>query len=679
MADFDNSSDAWRVNIPGNGSTVELVGNAREGSTCLKMVINPDNIRNEIVKQSLFAWGEDYWVGYSIKVVQPVSGYNIITQHRPFPSGPNSFTMRTLDNSTIRMYTSTNDAIKNDVPGNAGTWGGVPQDLNYNIGEWIDIVMNFKLDPDNGYYKVWANGNLIIDINGGTTVYLKDLDGNLKDPLDYAKIGLYYGDDRTSGEIHFDSYKVWEGTGGTYEDVSPGSEPPNIPTITLSERNAFPSAVGFGQNATGGRGGRIIEVTNLNASGAGSFANAVNQTGPRIVIFRVGGTIDMGGSIIFLDNPDITIAGETAPGDGILVRGGTIAISTSNVIIRHIRFRGSAPGDDALRIRGFGANYTFPISDIIVDHCSLSWSNDENISVINARDVTIQNCIISNSTYAILAWSNRDLSVLNNIMALTGSRGIETNQQLGTYLVYEEINNLVYGFNWYVGHGKGLMATIENNIFEDSNDFSSTTDYAISFTEINPDYYETSNPAEMTYVYHSGNTVDASFTAVYDGRSGKGAGYEKIAPLYRSSYEPRPTAGLKDKLLQDVGALPWNRDSVDNLVITNVTNKTGSISTSGTFPTIANGTPYTDSNSDGISDTWATLHGISSASQVKSTYTINGKTIINDAGYTALEIFFADIAGDFERLPLDIDPDPDPDPQPGTRKGFNRNILLTLD
>lgn len=146
---------------------------------------------------------------------------------------------------------------------------------------------------------------------------------------------------------------------------------------------AFPGAEGFGAEATGGRGGKILFVTNLSAKNIpGSLRNAIEQTGPRIVVFKVGGTIDLNDPEIpgnqqplVIRNPDITIAGQTAPGDGILIKGAELSIATHNVIVRNIRVRvgdalnGPDPGiRDALNIATSRTGQD--VYDVIVDHSS---------------------------------------------------------------------------------------------------------------------------------------------------------------------------------------------------------------------------------------------------------------------------------------------------------------------
>ena len=158
---------------------------------------------------------------------------------------------------------------------------------------------------------------------------------------------------------------------------------------------AFPGAEGFGMGAIGGRGGQVIEVTNLNDSGPGSLRAAVDANGPRIVVFRVGGYIELK-SVLNIKKPYITIAGQTAPGDGICLKNYYIAVHADNVIIRYLRVRSSD-----IAKKEFDAISIFTGHNIIIDHCSASWSTDETISVAsrkgNLGNVTVQWCLITES------------------------------------------------------------------------------------------------------------------------------------------------------------------------------------------------------------------------------------------------------------------------------------------
>ena len=145
-------------------------------------------------------------------------------------------------------------------------------------------------------------------------------------------------------------------------------------TANASGLPAFPGAEGFGSTTIGGRGGKVIEVTNLNNDGSGSLRAACESKGPRVIVFRTGGTI-MLESDIEIEEPYITIAGQSAPGDGICIRRAAIRIYTHDVIIRGLRIRvGDESGGPAWGNRdGLGiANSETPPYNIIIDHCSIS-------------------------------------------------------------------------------------------------------------------------------------------------------------------------------------------------------------------------------------------------------------------------------------------------------------------
>jgi pectate lyase len=164
----------------------------------------------------------------------------------------------------------------------------------------------------------------------------------------------------------------------------------------------FPGAEGFGAHTGGGRGGRVIEVTTLNDRGPGSLRAAVDAAGPRLVVFRTGGTIELQ-SPLAITHPFITIAGQTAPGGGITLKNGPanlfapLQVKTHEVVIRYLRSRPGpsgkpSPNVDALTI----ADPQRTVYNVIVDHCSFSWSTDEVVNVwYDAKDVTLQWCIMS--------------------------------------------------------------------------------------------------------------------------------------------------------------------------------------------------------------------------------------------------------------------------------------------
>ncbi|HZW15762.1 MAG TPA: pectate lyase [Brevundimonas sp.] len=148
---------------------------------------------------------------------------------------------------------------------------------------------------------------------------------------------------------------------------------------------AFPGALGWASRTPGGRGGQIIRVTNLNSEGPGSLRAAIEAEGPRIVVFEVGGVIDLGKKTLKLQNPFITIAGQTAPSPGVtLIRGG-LDITAHDVIVQHIRIRPGSAGGEWMSGWDEDSIATVGAYNVIIDHCSLTWATDENLSASGPR------------------------------------------------------------------------------------------------------------------------------------------------------------------------------------------------------------------------------------------------------------------------------------------------------
>lgn len=234
-----------------------------------------------------------------------------------------------------------------------------------------------------------------------------------------------------------------------------GMMPPH-PTRLPFGIPAFPGAWGGGMFTTGGRGGEVLEVTNLNDSGAGSLRAALEAEGPRIVVFRVAGIIRLE-SNLNINHPDITVAGQTAPGDGICIANASLNINTENVILRHLRVRRGDPhggqGSDNI-----GGN---PVRNIVIDHCSASWGMDENLSLyrymkpmgdgteikLPVENLTIQWCISSEALNAKNhafggTWGGRDSSFHHNLFACNTAR----NPSIGMSGEFDFRNNVI--FNW---------------------------------------------------------------------------------------------------------------------------------------------------------------------------------------------------------------------------------------
>jgi pectate lyase len=350
---------------------------------------------------------------------------------------------------------------------------------------------------------------------------------------------------------------------------------------------------GFGIDTLGGLQGRVIKVTNTNSKGKGSLRWALNQPGKRIVVFEVGGVIDLEKDTILVTQPFLTIAGETAPSPGItLIRGG-ISIRTNNVKVRHLMIR---PGDNNEPSRSGWESDGISVSgrnayDVHIDHCSISWAVDENLSASGPRDkgheftskrITFSNSIIAEALdYAthikgkhskglLIHDFVQEVAVVANLFAHNDRR----NPYFKGHTSGIVVNNLMYNLgnaavqlgyiaDEYVGTGfepkNPQVAIIGNKLIYGRNSFSD-----LSLISYQGDVYRKDNQVinlnneNMPQI--QGAIIPLSST-----------------PSWPKGFSPLKVHQVESSVLKYAGARPWDRDPIDQRIINSVINRSGKI------------------------------------------------------------------------------------------------------
>ncbi len=417
-----------------------------------------------------------------------------------------------------------------------------------------------------------------------------------------------------------------------------------VPAFSQSPRlPAFPGAEGFGATTPGGRGGRVIFVTNLDNAGPGSFRAACEADGRRTVIFRVAGTIALRKPII-VRNPFLTIAGQSAPGDGICLRDDYFGIATHDVIVRYLRSRlgdVSAQEQDCIDLLN-GAH------DCILDHCSATWSIDECLSTSgNDQNCTIQWCLIGESLnhskhakgahgYGSLARANGPMSWHHNLWIHNDAR----NPRLGDAYdrppspTFDVRNNVIYDFG---GTASGLTqghwnANYVGNYLRPGP--SSTAKFPIHIGN---------KPANSNITFYlSGNIFEGNDELTADNRKfidayeidGKKQVSVVATPFAMAPVTTVPAQEALELVLASVGASLPVRDAVDSRLVNDVRTHGGHLINSqaevGGWPKLKAGSLPIDSDRDGIPDAWETSHGL----DPKNSSDANG---VSASGYTHLE------------------------------------------
>ncbi len=412
----------------------------------------------------------------------------------------------------------------------------------------------------------------------------------------------------------------------------------NIPSnYIVNGLPVFPGAEGFGITTPAGRGGKIIKVTNLNAYGPGSLREAISTPGRRIIIFEVGGIIDLtynqrggDGSFLYLTEPYCTIAGHTAPYPGVTLKGAGFRIKTHDVLIQHLAIR---PGDksrgprpdarDAISIRG-------PSYNVVIDHVSASWGVDENLDTWPepevVRDITVSNSIISeglnrsihpegaHSKGFLIGDGSKNVAVIGNLFAHNDFRNPQSKGGVSAAIV----NNVVYNpgrYNFMIGGsdnsglGPNKEAFIGNLFIKGPN---TTANIGIAF----------GNGLESgTAIYHRDNAfADGVRGLTFDSIPTLSSIEVSTSPVNTSGISVKRVEFLEEWVFKRSGSRPAERDLVDSRIVNEVKSRTGRIIDSqdqvGGWPQVKQtyeyfpipSNPNGDDDGDGYSNIEELLH-----------------------------------------------------------------------
>jgi hypothetical protein len=437
---------------------------------------------------------------------------------------------------------------------------------------------------------------------------------------------------------------------------------------------AFPGAEGFGRYTSGGRGGVVYEVTNLNDSGEGSFRAGAEMSAARTIVFRVSGTIHLE-SDVRIRNGDLTIAGQTAPGEGIAFKGGGIVVGGDNIIIRYIRVR---PGDIAGR--ELDAMWGRQNKDIIIDHCSMSWSTDEVGSFYDNENFTMQWCILSESLYESVhgkgrhgyggIWGGAGATFHHNLLAHHYSRNPRFNGARYTTTPETELvdfrNNVLYnwGGNSAYGGEEGKHNMVANYYKPGPATPSGEKSYRI---------LDASPPSdgELGRWYIAGNYVEGYPEVTADNWNG---GVQRLTPEQEAIarvYEPFPHAPVTTQapqdafasVLENAGASYPERDPLDERIVMEAATGTAtyggaygagkgiidSQETVGGWPDLLSAPAPEDTDSDGMPDSWEVSMGLDPTDATDRNGDLDGD------GYTNLEEYLNSL---IETEPADFLPHP---------------------
>lgn len=444
---------------------------------------------------------------------------------------------------------------------------------------------------------------------------------------------------------------------------------------------AFPTAEGYGKYTVGGRGGKVYEVTTLADSGEGSLRAAVEAKGPRTVVFRVSGTISLQRQLR-INNPFITIAGQTAPGDGICLRGYPLSINADQVIVRYIRVRlgdETKTESDAVSARGH--------KNIIVDHVSASWSVDECMSIYHCDSVTVQWCIVSESLFDSNhvkgahgfggIWGGNYSTYHHNLLSSHSSRNPRFAGGSG-YVDFR--NNVIYNWGYNSTYGGGALHkdgrdprfTVTNTDVNMVNNYykpgPATAPGNVSHRIANPSWAD----GDCGKWFVEGNVMEGSKSVTANNWDGGIQPNSQLPQVMDSIHRltPWPSMPIAQQtaeeaymsVLESAGACFPNRDAVDERIVNDVRSgratyegsaykachkmadknlKSGIIDTQkdvGGWPELKSALPPQDTDHDGMPDEWERQHGLNPDDPT------DGAQLSDDGAYTHLEHYLASLA-----------------------------------
>ena len=416
---------------------------------------------------------------------------------------------------------------------------------------------------------------------------------------------------------------------------------------TIGQDMAFPGAEGYGRFTSGGRGGKVLIVSNLNDSGPGSLREALRKDYPRIIVFSVSGTIELE-SDLDINDGNVTIAGQSAPGDGICLKNYPLKVKGDNVIIRYIRSRlgdERKVQDDAISVKDN--------RNIIIDHCSFSWSTDESASVYDNELSTVQYCMISeslnNSVHAKGEhgyggiWGGKKASFHHNLFAHHNSRnprfqGARYHKQPAKEIA-DFRNNVIYNWrsnNSYAGE-EGNYNLI-NNTYKPGPATESKEDKIL-------DPYK-----PYGHFFLSGNVLIGDKEVTADNSKGIAVSNEYVQlvlleqPVEFAEVTTQSAKESFDLVLKEAGA-SYSRDLVDARIVKEVCDGTFTYGTNGIidspndvggYPELRSTKAPQDSDGDGMPDKWEKKKGLNPNSDD------SGETGLQEH-YTNIEVYLNEL------------------------------------